>query len=96
MKNRVIVVAVVVILAAFSFAADNSSLPSPDFAVSFSNVMTQAITSRATAAPGEGGPLPICQPGHNCDGSRQIAGEGAPLRGCQPGYSCGDQVRPVG
>jgi hypothetical protein len=104
MKNSLLTSIATLILVGVSCAATNPSL-----AAKVAVVRSQSIASsmhcttqapctsvRAGIAPGEGSPMPICQPGQNCgDPVMQIAGEGSPMPICQPGQNCGDPVMQI-
>jgi hypothetical protein len=102
MKNSLIVAIAVLTLVGMCCAANNASpavkiaVVNPQSALLTSDCGTHAPCASATAAmaPGEGAPMPICQPGQNCgDPVVQIAGEGAPIPICQPGQNCGDRLQ---
>ena len=87
MKNTLLIAGVVVVLISAGFAVN-----SPSSAVS---PHRQNVTANHPAiSPGEGAPMPLCQPGHNCDQTlRETAGEGAPMPLCQPGHNCDQTLR---
>ena len=100
MKNSLLVVAVVVVLATLSIAANTASSPaSPAGAVQFnhsSKTQSPVLPAQASIAPGEGAPIPYCPPPGNCqDEIRLVAGEGAPIPYCPPHQDCGDELRLV-
>ena len=101
MKNSLIVAIAVLTLAGMCCAANNAStavkiaVVNPQSALSTSDCGTHAPCASATnvIAPGEGAPMPVCQPGQNCGDPVRIAGEGAPMPVCQPGQNCGDKLQ---
>ena len=68
MKNALSVVVVVLVFVSLCFAANTSSAPAaPAGAVQANNISLNQVpeTARqASLAPGEGSPMPSCQPGH--------------------------------
>ena len=99
MKNVLVITLATLLFAGVACAATNS-LNTADIArpavtansQANSNCDAQGVcrSSQAELAPGEGSPMPLCPPGHNCDDLRQIAGEGSPMPLCPPGHNCDD------
>jgi len=103
MKNILIATLAAMMLATVASAATNSQpsatiAPTPRHQSSIAakpcNGAVPCNANQAALAPGEGDPMPVCQPGHQCsDDLRRIAGEGDPMPVCQPGHQCSDDVR---
>ena len=88
MKNIFTAVFATLLLAGVACAANNATSPN----ASSSHVLQSS--TKATLAPSEGSPMPVCQPGHNCNDSvRLTASEGSPMPVCQPGHNCNDSLR---
>ena len=86
MKNILTVTFATLLLASVACAATNS-LPIANNAPA----IAAHQSSRTALSPGEGSPIPTCQPGHKCqDDLREVAGEGSPMPVCQPGHHCPD------
>ena len=50
----------------------------------------QCDNSQLSLVPGDGSPMPVCQPGKDCNNDQfQLrAGDGSPMPVCQPGKNC--------
>ncbi len=98
MKNALSVVVVVLVFVSLCFAANTYSAPAaPAGTVQANNISLDRVPGTAkqvSIAPGEGSPMPSCQPGHCQDSLRMIGGEGSPMPSCQPGH-CQDSLLPV-
>ena len=88
---------VLVIVAVLLFGSVTFATNAPNNAISSAGSQLQQVhaiastpltTENVAMAPGEGGPLPTCQPGHCTQNNnlREVAGEGGPLPTCQPGH----------
>jgi hypothetical protein len=104
MKNT-LVVALAAVMSVGIACAGTNSLPTPTTAsVSITQASSPSLctgqavcdSARVALSPGEGSPMPLCPPGHNCTGQlRQIAGEGSPMPLCPPGQNCTGQLRQI-
>jgi len=103
MKNILIATFASLMLATFAGAATNS-LPAAMAAPAIHHQAASSVkpcngpapctANQAALAPGEGSPMPVCQPGQQCnDDLRLTAGEGSPMPVCQPGQQCNDDLR---
>jgi hypothetical protein len=98
MKNIAIATLATLMLATVAFAATNAQ---PATSTVYNQNISAApcsgtapCASQTALAPSEGSPMPVCQPGHNCnDDARLTASEGSPMPVCQPGHNCNDDVR---
>ena len=101
MKNALVLTVATLILACVASAAVNPT-PAPaavnvsqsSLPISTCNQERICNSDQAMLSPGEGSPMPLCPPGHNCNGQlREMAGEGSPMPLCRPGQNCAAQWR---
>jgi hypothetical protein len=67
MKNICTAVFATLLLAGVACAANNATSPN-----NASSSHALQSSTKATLAPSEGSPMPVCQPGHNCTDSLRL------------------------